>query len=67
VAAGDDIRDRAIRQATQQRLQQAVEDRLAVLRAAAAVLRAAAAIEVGEIRRVGWAHVAGIGVPQDPA
>jgi superfamily II DNA or RNA helicase len=55
----DDIRDRSIRLATQQRLQQAVEDRLAVL-------RAAAAIEVGEIRRVGWAHVVGTGVPQDP-
>ena len=55
----DDIRDRSVRLATQQRLQRAVQDRLAVL-------RAAAAIEVGEIRRVGWAHVVGTGVPQDP-
>ena len=55
----DDIRDRSIRLATQQRLQQAVEDRLAVL-------NAATAIELGEICRVGWAHVVGTGVPQDP-
>ena len=55
----DDIRDRSVRLATQQRLQRAVEDRLAVL-------RAAAVIEVGEMRRVGWAHVVGSAVPQDP-
>ena len=55
----DDIRDRSVRLETQQRLQRAVEDRLAVL-------RTAAAIEVGEVRRVGWAHVVGTGVPQDP-
>jgi superfamily II DNA or RNA helicase len=55
----DDIKDRSMRLATQQRLQRAVEGRLAVL-------RAAATIGVGEVRRIGWAHVVGTGVPQDP-
>jgi len=56
----DDIKDRSTRLATQQRLQRAAEDRLTVL-------RAATTIDVEEARRTGWAHVAGTGVPEDPA
>lgn len=55
----DDIKDRSARLATQQRLQRAVEDRLTVLRMAAIV-------DIDEVHRIGWAHVAGTGVPQDP-
>ncbi len=56
----DDIHDRSARLVTQRRLQQAVDDRLQIL-------STAASIEVGEIRRIGWAHVAGTGVPRSPA